>query len=283
MIQLSDWIEQWGAVTNDLSQAFILYVPHLVGAIVVLFLGWAVARLGQIIVTRLAGTLNRVFGRLFAKNQRIRIRLTDGAINVVGGVVFWVIIVLALTAAAKIAKLDVFAQWLDRMLAYLPSLLAGGLIAFIGYLAAKFIRDIVTVTFSMVGTERAQILGIVAQSATFLVAIVVGLDQAGIDVGFIITLVGILVAAIAASFALAFALGSQTFVANLIGVYQMQNYLRPGQEVRLDDVQGEILDLSTTSVVLATEQGRVLLPGRLLSEETLTLLTPDSDDDQQRD
>jgi hypothetical protein len=258
-------------------------VPHLVGAIVVLFLGWAVARLGQIIVTRLAGTLNRVFGRLFAKNQRIRIRLTDGAINVVGGVVFWVIIVLALTAAAKIAKLDVFAQWLDRMLAYLPSLLAGGLIAFIGYLAAKFIRDIVTVTFSMVGTERAQILGIVAQSATFLVAIVVGLDQAGIDVGFIITLVGILVAAIAASFALAFALGSQTFVANLIGVYQMQNYLRPGQEVRLDDVQGEILDLSTTSVVLATEQGRVLLPGRLLSEETLTLLTPDSDDDQQRD
>ncbi|MGD8355979.1 MAG: hypothetical protein PVH83_09990 [Methyloceanibacter sp.] len=283
MIQLSDWIEQWGAVTNDLSQAFILYVPHLVGAIVVLFLGWAVARLGQIIVTRLAGTLNRVFGRLFAKNQRIRIRLTDGAINVVGGVVFWVIIVLALTAAAKIAKLDVFAQWLDRMLAYLPSLLAGGLIAFIGYLAAKFIRDIVTVTFSMVGTERAQILGIVAQSATFLVAIVVGLDQAGIDVGFIITLVGILVAAIAASFALAFALGSQTFVANLIGVYQMQNYLRPGQEVRLDDVQGEILDLSTTSVVLATEKGRVLLPGRLLSEETLTLLTPDSDDDQQRD
>lgn len=283
MIQLSDWIEQWGAVTNDLSQAFILYVPHLVGAIVVLFLGWAVARLGQIIVTRLAGTLNRVFGRLFAKNQRIRIRLTDGAINVVGGVVFWVIIVLALTAAAKIAKLDVFAQWLDRMLAYLPSLLAGGLIAFIGYLAAKFIRDIVTVTFSMMGTERAQILGIVAQSATFLVAIVVGLDQAGIDVGFIITLVGILVAAIAASFALAFALGSQTFVANLIGVYQMQNYLRPGQEVRLDDVQGEILDLSTTSVVLATEKGRVLLPGRRLSEETLTLLTPDRDDDQQRD
>lgn len=283
MIQLSDWIEQWGAVTNDLSQAFILYVPHLVGAIVVLFLGWAVARLGQIIVTRLAGTLNRVFGRLFAKNQRIRIRLTDGAINVVGGVVFWVIIVLALTAAAKIAKLDVFAQWLDRMLAYLPSLLAGGLIAFIGYLAAKFVRDIVTVTFSMMGTERAQILGIVAQSATFLVAIVVGLDQAGIDVGFIITLVGILVAAIAASFALAFALGSQTFVANLIGVYQMQNYLRPGQEVRLDDVQGEILDLSTTSVVLATEKGRVLLPGRRLSEETLTLLTPDRDDDQQRD
>jgi hypothetical protein len=48
-------------------------------------------------------------------------------------------------------------------------------------------------------------------------------------------------------------------------------------------VQGEILDLSTTSVVLATEKGRVLLPGRLLSEETLTLLTPDSDDDQQRD
>jgi hypothetical protein len=109
------------------------------------------------------------------------------------------------------------------------------------------------------------------------------LDQAGIDVGFIITLVGIFVAAVAASFALAFALGSQTFVANLIGVYQMQNYLRPGQDVRIDDVQGEILDLSTTSVVLATEKGRVLLPGRLLSEETLTLLTPDSDDDQQRD
>ncbi len=280
MAQFSDWMEQWSTVTNDLSQTFLAYLPHLLGAILVLLVGWGIARLGQLLITRAAGTLNRVLSRLFAKNQRVRIRLSDGAINVMGGVVFWLIVVVALTVAAKIAKLDIFAQWLDRMLAYLPSLLAGALIAFIGYLAAKFVRDIVTVTFSMMGAERARILGLVAQSTTFLIAIVVGLDQAGIDVGFIITLIGIVVGAVAASFALAFALGSQSFVGNLIGAYQMQNYVRPGQRVEIGDVTGDVLELSATGVILATDKGRMLLPGRLLSEEAVTLLTPGEDDEQ---
>jgi len=275
--QVSTWIEQWKTVTGELVHDLLLYLPNLIGALLVFALGWAIARLGQAAVVRLARTLNRMLARVFADNRWVRVRLSDGAINVIGSVVFWLLVVFALTAAAKIAEFEFFAQWLDRMLSYLPNLLAGTLIVFVGYLAGKFVRDLVTVTFSMAGTEQSRLLGLIAQSATFLIAIVVGLDQAGIDVGFIITLVGILVGAVAASFALAFALGSRSFVANLIGVYQMQGHLQPGRNIKIGTLEGEVLEVTSTGVVLATDEGRMMVPGRLLNEESVSLLTPDRD------
>jgi Mechanosensitive ion channel, conserved TM helix len=275
MGQVSLWIEQWKAATGELFHAFLLYLPNLLGALLVLLAGWAVARIGQTAVVRLVRGLNQVLARIFAEDIWVRIRLSENATNIIGNVVFWLILVFSVTAAAKIAKFEFFALWLDRMLAYLPSLLAGALIAFVGYLVSNIVRDVVTATFSMAGTRQSRLLGLLAQSATVLIALVVGLDQAGIDVGFIVTMVSILVGAVAATFTIAFGFGSRGFVGNMIGVYQMQRHLRPGQQVRIGDTTGEILELTPTGVVLATEEGRTLLPGNMFNEESVNLLTPD--------
>lgn len=132
MDQVSHWIEQWKAVTGELFHAFLLYLPNFAGAMLVLLVGWAIARIGQAAVIRPARALNVVLARLFADNRWVRVRLSSGATGIIGNLVFWLLIVFALTAAAKIARFEFSALWLDRMLAYLPSLLAGALIVFVG-------------------------------------------------------------------------------------------------------------------------------------------------------
>lgn len=279
MDQVSLWIEQSKAATGELFHAFLLYLPSLLGALVVLLAGWALARIGQTTVVRLVRGLNQVLARVFAENVWIRVRLSENATNIIGNVVFWLILVFSVTAAAKIAKFEFFALWLDRMLAYLPSLLAGTLIAFVGFLASNIVRDVVIATFSMAGTRQSRLLGLLAQSATVLIALVVGLDQAGIDVGFIVTMVSIVVGAVAATFAIAFGFGSRGFIGNMIGVYQMQRHLRPGQHVRIGSAEGEVLELTPTGVVLATGEGRTILPGKMFNEEAINLLTPDHENE----
>jgi hypothetical protein len=59
----------------------------------------------------------------------------------------------------------------------------------------------------------------------------------------------------------------------------MQRHLRPGQLIRVGASQGEVLELTTTGIVLATSEGRMMLPGSVFSEESVSLLTPDRDDE----
>lgn len=276
MNQISIWLEQGKDVAAKLVHAFLLYLPSLFAALVILVVGWIIARLVRSACLRLAGGLNRVLSHMFSSKDWSRIRLSDGAAKVIANIVFWLVILFVVDAAAKVAKFDFFVLWLDRVLTYLPNLLAGALITFIGYLLSTIIRDVVTVAFAPAGAAQSRMLGFVAQFATFVAALIVGLGQAGIDVTLLVTIVSVLVAAAAASFTLAFGFGAQTYVSNLIGAYQVQRHFRSGNRVRIGDIEGEVLEISATSIVLATQSGRVTIPGKAFHEGPISLIPPEN-------
>lgn len=59
---------------------------------------------------------------------------------------------------------------------------------------------------------------------------------------------------------LAFALGATDLARDLIGAQGLQQHCELHQRVRIDDIEGEVVDLTATSVVLATSEGRVVVP-----------------------
>ena len=279
MTQVSIWWQQWKSVAESLVSGFLHYLPNLIGALFVLLIGWGIARLGRAMVSKFAATLNRLLAGRLTSNRWIHLRLSQSATSIIGDIIFWLLMLVALTAAARTAKVDFFAIWLDRMLGYLPGILAGLLIAFVGYLASLIIRDIVSVAFSGSGVEQSRFLGLAAQTFVVILAVIVGLEQAGIDVAFLTTILGIVVGAVAAAFSLAFGFGARDFVSNLIGAYHLQRVIRPGQQVRIGDIEGEVLELTSTGVVLATAGGRVMAPGKVYNEHAISLLIPEHSDD----
>lgn len=280
MNQVSVWFAQWKDVAEELVHSFLLYLPNLAGALLVLLLGWVVARVARALVIKLASSTNRALAGLLSGSRWVSVRLSDGATQIMANVVFWLFMLFALTAATRTAKIEFFAVWLDRMIAYLPGILGGMLIAFVGYLISIIVRDIATVTFAGAGSDQSRFLGAVAQAVIIILALIVGLEQAGIDVAFLTTIIGITVGAAAAGFSLAFGFGSRGFVSNLIGTYHMQRHMRPGQNVRIGQHEGEVLEFTPTGVVLATGSGRMMLPGKTFNEEAISFLTPDRHDDQ---
>lgn len=112
-----------------------------------------------------------------------------------------------------------------------------------------------------------------------MLALIVGLEQAGIDVAFLTTIIGIIIGTAGIGLALAFGFGSRGFVSNLIGTHHMRRHLHPGQTVRIGQWEGEVLEFTPTGIVLATESGRMMLPGKSFNEEAVSFLTPDRHDD----
>lgn len=274
---VTTWIDSLRVSATGLLGTMVGYLPSLVGALLLLLFGWMLARFVRAGAGRLGDTVNRLLGRFMRVGSLTRFRLSPRALKLIGDVAFWLIILFFITAATKVAQLDAFASWLDRIVAYLPTLVAGGLIILAGYLVSALVRDLVSATLESAGLAQSELFGTVAQGATFLTAIVIGIDQIGIDVTVLVTLFAIVVGATLAGLSLAFGLGARVFVSNLIGAHYLQQHLQPGQTARIGEIEGEVLELTTTSVVLATAQGRTTIPAKAFNEEATVLMTPADD------
>jgi len=279
MDYLATWFADLSGAATELTQTAVEHVPSLVGAILLLVAGLVIGRLSSRGVLRIGGAINRLFDRFMPASSLIKFRLSPAALQLIGNVAFWLIVLFFITVATRVAGLDAFADWLGGIFDYLPTLLAGGLIILAGYLISALVRDLVSATLSSAGLSQSELFGAIAQGTTFLTAVVIGIDQMGVDASFLVTIVAIFVGAVLSSVALAFGLGARTLVSNLIGAHYLQQHFRPGQLARIGTIEGEILELTPTSVVLAGEDGRITIPAKVFNEESMVLLTPEQDDE----
>ena len=74
--------------------------------------------------------------------------------------------------------------------------------------------------------------------------------------------------------AFAVGLGARDYIANLIGAHYLRQAFLAGQTIRVGDVEGRILEVTATVVVLETPDGRVTLPGRIYNEQAIAIIAP---------
>jgi hypothetical protein len=279
MDEVSLWIEAVSNAASSLLSQFIEFLPTLVGALVVLGLGWLVARLLRSAVRRLLRWSNRFVDRRMGLEKAQALRFSPAAVQLLGNITFWLIILFAVTLTTRILGLVAFSAWLDRLVAYLPTLLAGGLIILAGWVISTLARDLTAAAFTSARLAHAEVFARGVQGAILAMSLVLGINQIGIDVTLLTTLIAILVAAGASAMALAFGLGARGLVSNLIGSHYLQQYFEPGQRARVGDIEGEIVELTPVGIVLATPKGRVTVPAKVFHEEPTTLLAEIKGDD----
>jgi small-conductance mechanosensitive channel len=149
---------------------------------------------------------------------------------------------------------------------------AGLLIILAGVLLSGFARDLtVAALATLPETQRSQI-GRLVQGAVLVTAAVMGADQIGIEITFLVVLAAVTTSAVIGGVALAVSLGARSYVANLIGAHYLRHAFEPGQRVRIGSTEGTILELTAVSLVLETDQGRASIPAKVYNEETIVLL-----------
>ena len=72
---------------------------------------------------------------------------------------------------------------------------------------------------------------------------------------------------------LAFALGAQDFVRDLIAAHQLHRLYKVGQRIRFGDYEGVVIAITTVTLVLEVPEGRLAVPARRLLAEPVILLS----------
>ncbi len=278
MDEVTGWLREMAAVATAAGTQILDFIPTLFGAVAILVSGWLIARIVRSAILRLVRWLNGTLDSRLGPDRARHLRLSEAGTRLLGSVTFWIIILIFVTVATRVLGLDAFSAWLDRVVAYLPTLVAGALIVLVGLLISALARELTAAGAASAGIPHAELVGRVTQLTILITALILGINQIGIDVTLLITLIAIVVAAGVGSLSLAFALGSRGFVSNLIASHYLQQHYRPGQRARIGEVVGEILELTPVSVVLAAKEGRVFVPARVFTEQSTALLSEDASD-----
>ena len=216
------------------------------------------ARLLRAWSVRLIGSLGWLSRGQAIQNALKRIGIDRPASEVIGNIVFWVVLLLFFTAATETLGLPVLANWLGGVSYYLPRVLVAVLIV-----AAA----------GAGGFSYGSLLGGTAQVAILLIAVMTGVDQMGIESRFLALTITIVVGAVIGGAALAFGLGSQTTVSNIIASHYLRQIFMVGHIVKINGVNGKIVDFTPTSVILESPDGRVVVPAKAFSESVSVLVT----------
>lgn len=200
----------WASLTTVMGNVFA-FIPKLIGFLVILFIGWLVAKGLEKAMTYL---LRRVgFERL---SQRIGLAGLEQRMNVhmdasglLGRIVFWFVFLIFLIPAIDALGLSSISALLGQLIAYIPNIFVAVIVLFLGMLIATLVADVIRGALSGGRVGNPNIFANIARYSIIGFAALIALDQLGIAPVLLSILFTAIMGGMALAFGLAFGLGGR--------------------------------------------------------------------------
>lgn len=260
------------SLVTQFSLSMINELPRILGALIFLTVGWYLARIMGGATRRMLRTFNAFLYRRWHSRFGTHARLSPTVIGISGTIVRWTLVFFVLIGAVRVLEIETISAWLGHATDQIPSVIAGGVIVFVGFVLSKFVRDVVEISIRPSTGAQADVFGRLTQAMVIVTALVMGVGQAGIDTTLLISIVTILLAGLFGGMSIAFGLGAKDLVSNLIGNHHAQKFFSIGQIVRVGEFQGEIMRFTPSVIVISTPQGQVAIPGATFHREAIVII-----------
>ncbi len=267
------WQESITHTFEEFTTQIIAHAPQLIGAIALLIVGWIAAKILAVFSRKLVGSFDSLFQRAAQADGARQEKMKRSYAVIVSKVVFWTVMIFFISATANMLGWQMFSTWMNSVVIYLPNLITGLLIILGGFLLGNGARNIVVSTAHSAGIEQVQILASVVKTVVIFSALVIGIEQIGINVGFLTNALVVAVGVFLGGAALAFGLGAGTLVANVIGGQYVRKHCRVGEQMRLGEVEGTVVEVTQTSIILDTELGRTVIPAKHFQEQVSSFVS----------
>jgi Conserved TM helix len=198
------------------SDEFFAWLPKLVGALVILLIGWFIARLVSRIVRRALQSAGAdkalATGRAGTYKQQFAPSLEPS--GVIATVVFWFIFGWAILLAISTLGIQALQDAVANVVAYLPNVVAAILILLVAVAVAGAIGGLAARLAG--GTMLARLVQTIVPTLVITIALFMALVQLKIATQIVVATYVLVLGAIALGFALAFGLGGRDVAGQML-------------------------------------------------------------------
>jgi hypothetical protein len=269
--------DNWREILNNnfeqLTAAVGAYLPTLLTAALLIIAGVALAWISRWIILRLGQGADKLGQKLGLSRHYLNLRWPPS--RVLAGIFYWLIILFFFTSAARTLGLPGINELVRRLVSRLPDILIAIVIIWAGFVLGAAVRERIAVALKSAEILHHAAYGNAVRVTIITLAAVVSLRQIGVNVQLIENALIVGLSAIALAAALAVGLGAGAVVTNIFVINQVKRIYAKGQRVKIDGIEGQIVEFIKSAVILDTADGRAMIPARTFQERASILLDED--------
>lgn len=274
MTSLFDF-DTWRAATwaglHDLRDTALQFFPKLLGAVILILVGWAVAwmveRLTRVVLRKLG--VDRLMARFGLADSLRGLFRGRSASRALARFVFWTLVIVFTLLAARVLELDAITTTTDEFLAYLPRVIAAVALLGLGLVLSRFVYGVVESGASLGSVEHAPRVAAGASLGVMVIAFVVAIDQLGVSTDLLVSILTTLVAVVGLSMGAAFALGARPIVTHILAGHYLRKRLAVGDEVDIEGRRSVVERVGHVDTLFRDGDSVRSVPNRALLEQTI--------------
>lgn len=219
---LQTWTQVIVASFQNVWATVIMYIPTLIGALIILLVGLPIASLlGKLIEKILkAVKIDELFQKIgltkYAEKGGFQLRVSW----FLGRLIYWFLVIVIILALSDMLNFVALSGFLSSVLLYIPNIIVSIVILLAAIILANFLRSIVRKSVQTTNFGGAGFLA----TLTWWVIVVFGVITALIQLGIAVTILNTLVIAVISSAALAtglaFGIGGKDEAARLLAKFR---------------------------------------------------------------
>jgi small-conductance mechanosensitive channel len=272
-MEYDPWTQSLVNAMSTMWNSVGVFIPRLFGALIVVLLGFVVAKLLDTLLSKLLAKfgLDRLMAGAGLTKLLSRVGIQVPVSTLIGKIVYWFVLLVFLVSAAESLGLERVSATLDVFALYLPKVFAAGLVLLAGVLLAQLAAGLLRSAAEGVGLDYANSLGRIAQAMVIIISISVAIGQLEIKTDLLNNVIAIILISIGLAIALAMGLGSREIAGQIISGIYVRELFEVGQTVRIGEIEGQIEEIGTVKTVLLTDSGELVsVANRQLLEQSVS-------------
>ncbi len=259
---------------GTLSDSLGSFVPKLGAALAVLIVGLILARyICKAVAKALsAAGVDKLGERLGITDSFAKFGLGDSLSALVTKILRLMLTIVVVIIAVGLLGVSSLQQTVNEALLFIPRLIVAIAILALAVGIGGWARQRVDRLADQMDLKGP--LGLLVEILVIVALGLVAAGQIGIPTQILVVMVAVALGGCALAAALAFGLGSVGVTRQISAGRYLGSVYRPGQRLRIGDVEGTVVSLDSTACVLQTDDGKtVRVPNHQVLESTVSVLS----------
>ena len=215
---MSSWqvvlLEPARMVLAQISQ----FMVNALLVLIILLIGWLLSKVIRSVVTKFLKTakINELSSRIELDKLLGKGGITYTLSDLIGVICYWLGLLVTFMVAVNSVGLTIAADLLNKVVLYIPNVIAALFILILGMFVSTLLKNIVQTAASNAGLNQGKLLAQVVETVVIAFAVFVGLEQLQIGIRITELTISIVLGSLGLGLALAFGLGCKDIAGKFV-------------------------------------------------------------------
>lgn len=209
-------------ITRSLAETFngfAAFIPKLFGAIIILLIGWLIARAIKFALSKILKALkfDDLTEKVGINGHLAKAGMKSRGSDLIAKLGYWVVMFTVLILFFNSLGLGMVSDLLSDVIKFIPNIIIACILLVIGMYLAQFVQGLVLAALNTGGFSNPAMVGKIAYGAIMFLVITMVLNQLGIGEGILDNIISIVVGALGLALSIAFGLGGVEWAKGMLG------------------------------------------------------------------